>query len=367
MTVPPEARGGWVSADSHVVEPPHLFTDRLPAPWRAQAPHVAPDPTHGDVYVIPGIPYAVPLGFAHPPAARGATSGPAASLSDLRPGGADPTARLLDQDIDGVRAEVLYPTVGLVLLRQPDAALRTACVDAYNGWLLELCAVAPERLLAVAVLAAADPARAAAEVEAAAAAGAASVLLSSRPDGPDLDDAAWAPLFDAVTGTGLPLAFHALGGPHRPGRGSALATLATQPHEAQSLLATLVLGGVLDAWPALQIVLAEHDASWVPHLTGRMDRLVQVHGAWGGGRGPRLPSEAVADQVHFAIPNDPLALVIEPPLPADRLMWGSDYPHGETTWPHSAERLRAATDGVDPARLRAFTVGTAARLYGLDP
>lgn len=363
----PAADGaGWISADSHVVEPPHLFEERLPAAFRDRAPHVVRDPARGDVYVVPGLPHPVPLGFARPPdLPDGVASGAVAHLDDLRAGGADAGARLVDQDLDGLRAEVLYPTVGLVLLRQPDPGLRAACASAYNRWLSELCAQAPERLLGVAMVAPERPADALAAVTAGVDGGAVGLLATIRPEGPDYDDRRWDPLFDAAASSGRPLSFHALGGPNRRSRGPALAALATQSHEGQELLATLVLGGVLDRFPSLQVVLAELDASWLGHLAERMDRLTHVHGGWGGAVGDRLPSEAIAQQVHLAIPNDERALGVLPPSLADRLLWGSDYPHAETTWPRSAARLAAAVPDLSAARRAAFTSGNAARLYDL--
>lgn len=356
----------WISADSHVVEPPELFEARLPATFRDRAPHVVRDPDRGDVYVVPGLAHPVPLGFARPPdLSDGVARGPVAHLEELRPGGAEAGSRLADQDLDGVRAEVLYPTVGLVLLRQPDPALRAACATAYNGWLSELCAEAPDRLLGVAVVAPEHPVDTPGEVAAAVDRGAVGLLAALRPDGLDYDDRCWDPLFEAVAASGRPLSFHALGGPNRRGRGPVLATLATQPHEGQELLATLVFGGVLDRFPTLQIVLAELDGGWLGHLCERMDRLAHVHGGWGGAKGDRLPSEMVAQQVHLAVPNDERALeVLSPPL-AERLLWGSDYPHAETTWPQSAARLAAAAPGVPDARLAAFTRVNAVRLYDL--
>ena len=370
VTAPVTEPEGWISADSHLVELPNTYSAGLPLALRDRAPHVACHERLGDVYVIPGLPHPVPLGFARPsdPDSRVAV-GPRAVLADLRPGGAEPEARLQDQDRDGVRAEILYPTVGLAVLRQPDLVLRRACAGAYNEWMQSVCAAAPDRLHGVAILAPCGPEDAPAEVRRAVGGGAAGLLASVQPEGVDYHDPVWSPFFDAVVATGLPLSFHALGSPARASRGPALAALATQGHEAQELLATLIFGGVLDRWPTLPIVLAEYDASWVGHLASRMDRLADTHHGWGTptGQSDRRPSEVIDAQVHLAFANDPLALSAALSWPSGRLMWGNDYPHAEGTWPRSRELLAGATARVAQDRLAAFTSGTAAHLYGLAP
>jgi predicted TIM-barrel fold metal-dependent hydrolase len=163
----------------------------------------------------------------------------------------------------------------------------------------------------------------------------------------------------------LPVSFHAIGGPARRGRGPALARLATQPHEAQELLATLVLGGVLDRFPGLDVVLAEFDVGWIDHLVDRMDRLVDVHAGWAAASLERRPGESVASQVHVAVATDIGALRTLRRLPIERVLWGNDYPHAEGTWPRSAEAVARQTAGLPPGVVDAFTQDNAARLYRL--
>ena len=67
-------------------------------------------------------------------------------FDDLWRGGWDPVARLADQDLDGVVAEVIYPSVGMLLCNHPDVDYQHACFDAYNQWIAEFCATAPDRL-----------------------------------------------------------------------------------------------------------------------------------------------------------------------------------------------------------------------------
>src|SRR5206468_2598118 len=68
-----------------------------------------------------------------------------AGYSAARPGGWDPKARLEDMAVDGVSAEVLYPSLGLGLYWIEDPAFQEACFRAYNDWLIEFCAATPDR------------------------------------------------------------------------------------------------------------------------------------------------------------------------------------------------------------------------------
>jgi predicted TIM-barrel fold metal-dependent hydrolase len=359
------SRTGRVSADSHVVEAPDVFTDRLPSAWRDRAPHIEPDGNGGDHWIVPGLDHPVPLGFARPSADTDSVVGPSASTEQLRPGGADPVQRLLDQDLDGVTAELLFPTLGLVLLRQPDLTLRRACADAYNRWLAEFCAHAPDRLWPVAVVAPAAPDDALDTLDEALAREPAGIMLPIRPPGPDWHDPAWAPLFDAVAAAGRPVCFHALGGPARPARGPRLVSTALLPHETQELLAVLALGGVLDRRPHLHVVLAEADASWMPHFARRLDRIHSTHAGWSGASPlERSMIDTLDAQVWLAFANDELALQIGGQLNPARLMWGNDYPHAEGTWPRSDASLEQATIDIDPAVVRGFVGDNARTLFG---
>ena len=80
-----------------------------------------------------------------------------AKFNDLHRGGWDPAARAADQDRDGVGAEIIYPSVGMVLCNHPDPVYKRACFDAYNRWLQEFCGGLPGRLYGMAQIAMTTP------------------------------------------------------------------------------------------------------------------------------------------------------------------------------------------------------------------
>src|SRR3546814_17526112 len=80
-----------------------------------------------------------------------------AKFDDLWRSGWDPKFRLADQDKDGVGAEIIYPSVGMMLCNHPDYDFKKACFDAYNRWLQEYCAEDPKRLVGMAQVTMRDP------------------------------------------------------------------------------------------------------------------------------------------------------------------------------------------------------------------
>src|SRR5262245_31050117 len=139
-----------ISADSHITEAPGTYVDRIDHRFRDRAPKVVRDATRGDLFVIDGLDKPIPIGLI-------AAAGKAAEdlrmfggrIEDMHPGGFDPEARLAEQDTDGVSAEVLYPSVGMMLCNHPDFDYKKACFDAYNRWIAEYCGAHPDRLIGV--------------------------------------------------------------------------------------------------------------------------------------------------------------------------------------------------------------------------
>jgi hypothetical protein len=129
-----------ISADSHIMEPPDTYLARIDSKYKDIAPRVVWDEKRGDTYVVNGMKETVPMGLI---AAAGKTAqelaGAAAraKFDELAPGAWDPTPRIADQDIDGVAAEVIYPSVGMILCNHPDPDYKKACFDAYNLWITE--------------------------------------------------------------------------------------------------------------------------------------------------------------------------------------------------------------------------------------
>jgi predicted TIM-barrel fold metal-dependent hydrolase len=133
-----------------------------------------------------------------------------------------------------------------------------------------------------------------------------------------------------------------------------------------TLIASTIAAGVFDRFPSLEIYLAETNAGWMPESFYMMDDSYRLFREWYGVDLAMRPSEYVARHFYFGMVRDPLALRMRDLLPADRLMWGSDFPHSVTSFPRSREWLRAIFDDVpDPLRRR-ILVENPCRFFGLD-
>lgn len=355
-----------VSADSHVVEPPTVFRDYLDADWRDQAPRLTPDGRGGERYALPGTTRSIGLGLA---ASAGA---PVEDLREtgtrfaaIRPGAWQPGPRLDDQDADGVMAEVLYPTIGLFLLRHINRAFSAACAAAYTTWLADFCSEDPDRLIGCGASAVTSPDDAVRDLRNIRARGLRGVLLPLEPDAGTYADERFDILWATACDLAVPVTFHALPPVRQAPAAGPGGAVVLPLWDAQELLTGLVLGGVLHRHPDLRIVFAEFDAGWVPHYVQRLDHYYLRHRRWLklDGRIDRPPSEYIARSVHFTFQDDPAALRLAACSGAN-LLWASDFPHAESTWPSSRSVASAGRDLVPPRLHEEFFTTRTLSLYG---
>ena len=206
--------GGYISADSHIVEPADLFTIRMDKRFRDRAPRVE-SREDADYYVMEGV-GEMPTGMAGEGTvaddkAAGRPVDPSGQRhADTRPGAWDPKSRLEDQDLDHIRAEVIYPgLLGLWAYTAPDADYHMECIRVYNDWIAEFCVFAPKRLIGVGILPMQGPLEwALQEAERIARLGLKSIMLPLELSGGYANFEQGPRLWDALEEIDLPLAFH---------------------------------------------------------------------------------------------------------------------------------------------------------------
>ena len=303
-----------VSADSHVMEPVDLWKKGVPENYREAAP------------LFP--PHKLGEGFQQ------------------REGGWDPNARITEMEVDGLSAEVLYPTLLLKLYALHDAGLQEACFRVYNDWILEYCSVAPDRLYGVACIPTYDIDHGVAELERCRKAGLPGALVWQAPP-PELSFATdhYERLWAAAQDLEVPISLHILTGhpfpwprPMSPsGRRQAFQTMRSAVNSkllyASNAMSDLIMTGVLERYPRLKFVLVENEVSWIPFYLGQYDKY------WGRGNldSPltMFPSEYFFRQFYATFFNDPPARWIFGTWGSHNLMWSNDYPHPNSTWPKS--------------------------------
>ncbi len=257
-----------ISADSHVNEPPDLWTTRVPARLRDRAPRIERF-EQGDAWVLEGV--ADPITFG-----MNACAGMAPEemrgwmrFEEIRAGGYDPAVRLEELDRDGVDAEVLYPTPRLnqAIVANHDVEYHEAMVRAYNDWLSEYVEHAPERFGGLAVIPNRGVESALAEIDRVVdRPGIRGFVMGCYPNGtlaPTADDDK---VFGRIEELGVPLSIHvsltdSMPAAHRvalPGWGRIF--------DIPNRMLELVFAGVFDRFPGLQMVAAEVDCGWLPYV-----------------------------------------------------------------------------------------------------
>jgi uncharacterized protein len=363
-----------ISADSHVTEPPDTYAPRIDPRFRDRAPRVVRHDQLGDVFVIDGMRNPLPLGLvaaAGKPAEEIRIAG--TRFEELHRGGWDPKARLEDQARDGVAAEIIYPTVGMVLCNHPDLEYKKACMDAYNLWLAEYCSAAPGRLFGCGQTAVRSVDEAVEDLRRIRALGLRGVMMPGLPGFEDYDHPDYDALWQAAIDLDLPLSFHilttsgdqgALGGRVRGPRLNGFLSII---RSCQDVMGTFVLSGVFEREPRLRVVCVEADAGWVPHYMYRMDHAFERHRHWlPAGALSRPPSEYFRENVYVTFQDDWVAFQVLHLCNPHRLLWASDFPHSDSTWPRSQEILREQTASLTGEQRDWILHDNVAALYGLD-
>ncbi len=366
---------GAISADSHITEPPNCYVDYIDPKYRDDAPYVAPDNHGGERYVIPGMETTIPLSLV---AAAGIEAQKLSSVgkkfSDLHRSGWDATCRAEDQDRDGVAAEIIYASVGMAICSHPDWNYKQACFEAYNRWLAEFCAEAPNRVFGLAQTGMVSVEQAIKDFEKAKEMGFVGIMMPGDTRHEDYDHPMYDPLWECAADLELPLSFHILTSKRgefqhvlETTRGNKLNGFLNIIRSCQDIIGLFTLGGVFERHPKLKMVCAEADAGWVPHYMYRTDHFFERHGYWMEARQiSRLPSEYIRENIWFTFQDDATVFQVAHLMNPKRLCWANDFPHSDSTWPDSQKVLAEQTAHLTEEERDWVTRGNVAELYNLD-
>jgi predicted TIM-barrel fold metal-dependent hydrolase len=363
-------RKGIISADSHVQEPPTLYRERVAARYRDRTPHIE---QRGDgLYAIVEGRKPRRLDIAN---ARLTEEDKEREFRSDASGGTDLARRLADQERDGVCAEVIYPNQGLALYHSPDPGYQMAVAQAYNDWCIELFAPRRDRFVPVGIVPMGDIPQAVAEAERLAKRGVRSIKIPIEMAGRPYNHPDYEPFWSVVEETGLILSVHAFATSEdeypddwgtEEGRGGALAFMASAMLAGANPLTLFITSGMLERHPKLRFVIVECDAGWLAWLLHVLDQQVAKKHMWIRPQLAMLPSEYFKRQGLATFSDDPVALNNLKFTGADYLMWGSDYPHDEGTFPHSQDVIERIFRDVPATDKEKIVYGNAARLYGFD-
>src|SRR3977135_1361892 len=200
-----------LSSDSHVFEPPDLWTTRIDAPFRDRAPRMQRI-DGADQIVVEADQILSGIGLISNAGARfeaPETISGQGRLEDVERGGYDPEQHLKDMALDGVAGEVLYPSQGLFYFRVADSGLMSAIFRAYNDWIAEFCRTDPNRLKGIAMNNLADVQEGNRELERPPRLGLAGAMITEYPlEHRRYDQSEYEPFWAAAAALDLPLSLH---------------------------------------------------------------------------------------------------------------------------------------------------------------
>jgi predicted TIM-barrel fold metal-dependent hydrolase len=356
-----------ISADSHVQEPLDLY-ERLPKAMRHRAPRQVERDGKTYVLIDGRKPRRIDLAEA-----RTTQDDRHREFRNDPTGGRDLDRRLQDLERDGISAEVIYPNQSLGLYMSPEPAYQMAVARAYNDWAIEHFRPHRERLAPVGIVPVSDLNTAVQEVERAAGLGYRSIKVPITHRALPYNRPEYEPLWSALERSGLVLAFHAFTNSEdeypedwgeEEGYGGALDFMAMRMADGQHPISQLISSGVCDRHPNLKFVIVECGAGWLAWLLYVLDEQAEKKHMWIRPRLSLKPSEFFARQGFITFTDDPIALHNIPFTGADCLLWGSDYPHDEGSFPHSQAVIARTFAGLSDHHKRQIVWENAARLYG---
>jgi len=392
-----------ISVDDHVIEPATVWTDRLPSRYLDVGPRVVRAPVKeisfigGKFTAIPGdsgdsgelvdwwfyedlrrplIRLDTAVGYDREDVTlKGIT------FDDMRPGSFLVPDRLADMDINHVEASLCFPTFprfcGQTFTEASDKDLALLCVQAYNDWMVEeWCGSSGGRLIPLIIVPLWDPVLAAAEVRRNADRGVHAVCFSEIPPNLGLPsihdkDGHWLPFFEACNETQTTINMHIGSGSKMP---------STSPDAPPAVGSTLtfanccfsmtdwLMSGLFTNFPDLKIAYSEGQIGWIPYILERADVVWHENRAWGGiaDKVFEPPSDLFRRHIYGCFFDDAFGLRNIADIGVDNVTYETDYPHSDSTWPHSLKIAEEQTKDLSDDVVHKVLRGNAIKMLHLD-
>jgi predicted TIM-barrel fold metal-dependent hydrolase len=380
----------FISADSHYESPPEHWTHRVAKQYRDLAPRRIKLANGKEALALEGRPL-IYGGTSLFGGRAPEVFDPTILDYDNTPGCGSAEQRLREQDQDGIDAEVLFALdVRNSAIR--DKAALIAVVKGFNDFFAEeYCAVDRDRLIGMAVLPNVGVAEDIAEMERCQRMGLKGAWLTTFPSGKGFplteDDRFWAAALDL----GIPLVVHT-GFPNKVGsRETALFKYPKEPegeqrpptdfvqrfarqgphHSGSVEVSQLIVAGVFDRFPKLQIYWAENNVGWLPYFGEQIDKEYETNHYWaerilGLPKLKRKPSDYLKENAHWGFFEDRIGMKLRHEIGVDRIMWSTDFPHVVTRWPHSLKVLDSQMTAVPSDEKRKMAADNAINYFHLD-
>ncbi|MCH7554137.1 MAG: amidohydrolase [Chloroflexi bacterium] len=372
-----------ISVDDHITEPGDVWTKRATGSMKDKAPKVVVTDDGTEMWQYAGK--MVPNVGLSTMAGRTAEeyTAKAQNFKDMRPGCYDAAERVKDMDIDGVRTQICFPAVpglgGESLMSIADTELRNWTISTYNDWLLEdFQGTAPGRLVGHAILPLTEPDKAVAELKRIGKMGVKSLtippFLDNVPGCKPIYHADYDPIWSLCEEMNIPINLHLSS--RRPESANVLNN--PMPGEAEAFitgapvmgnfdfLALIIWTGMLHRHPKLQVISSEGGIGWIPYFLERSDYTYERHRYWTHSQLQMKPSEYFKRQCYGAFIYDEAGVALRHLIGVKNILWESDYPHTDTTWPFSHQRIDESLPGVPEDERRLIVFENTRRVFNLN-
>ena len=391
-----------LSADNHIVEPPDLWTDRIEPKFRDLAPRlVSGDKVGREPYLsVPNADWWMveesrcvgSVGLSTHAGERYQTGRPdelsqpgnmfdvVDRYESVRPGSYDPHEAIKDMAVDGVEGGVIFPTLGVGGMWQVEnSELLSAICRTYNDWIAEFCKPYPERLAGACMINLDDIQVGVDELRRSRRLGLRAAVIAIHPAHErQYHNPEYEPFWEAAQDLDMPICLHS--GSNRTARDGMPTDHynQTDPHEPREIhngdhfirrsLTSIIMSGVFERFPRLKVLSVENQAGWAAYWLQEMDTRYKKHriSSWGRFKENVLPSDLFRRNCGVTFQDDQMASEMRSLIGVDSLLWGSDYPHQEGTWPESQQVVREIFKGIPEDELRKITYLNLARIFGFN-
>jgi len=386
-----------ISADDHVIEPAHVWQDRMPSKHKELAPKIVIAP-QGEMTLNDGVwletpgtgdkmaawwhfenkRYQIKQMVACPGIAPEEVTMEGVTYDDIAPGCYDPIARLTDMDINHVEASLCFPNYprfcGQLFSEADDLELGLLCVQAYNDWMIdEWCGSSGGRLIPLCIVPLWDAELAAKEIYRVAEKGCRAVAWSELPawlGRPGLHGDFWDPFLKACEETQTVICMHI---------GSGTKTVQTSPEAPTVVTANLIVcnsaasmidwifSGKFEQFPNLKLLYAESQIGWIPYFIERADDTWRTH-QWAQGekRIPKPPSHYYKKHVYSCFFKDTVGIDLLDRIGEDNVLFETDYPHQDGTFPNTLAIAEELFGHLEQETIDKIARDNAIKLFGLS-
>jgi predicted TIM-barrel fold metal-dependent hydrolase len=370
-----------ISSDNHIVEPPDLWADRIAPEFRDRCPCMK-DTGMGPFWFVDNMTFLNNNDMGSQPGRRFDETDKLLRGDDwenVRLGGYIGEEATKDMDIDGVDVGLVYPT--LTIFMYPfveDSKLLTAIFRAYNDFAAEFCQANPRRLKAIAVINIDDVEDGVQEIERCAKLGFAGATIPEYVAERGYNLPEYNPLWACAQDLDMPLSLHIFTPRVKAGRGwdrdlfdpfhSTNLLLDNADFWVRVSISEMILSGVFDRYPKLKVGVAEHELNWVPYYLERTDYSYTQRATGRQGyqlEGGMLPSDVFHRNCFVDFQEDVQGIKNRDMIGVDNILWGSDYPHTESTWPKSREFIEETLAECTEEEKAKIVGGNSARIYGI--